>query len=356
MKIITGISNAASENEIKAYVDAGVDEFFLGYIPKEWSNTYGWEISCNRREISYYHYTIYKELSNVIKIIHSLNKKVFVTFNAHEYNNKQIQLLIKIINSIDNLPVDAYIISSLALMLMIRKSGIKTPVNISIGGGCNTFEAIKFYVENIENIGRIILPRKLTIREIEELSSKANENNIRLEAFGLSDPCHFNDEYCFSWHGGMQPSLCQSPLYQNKQFAPIIVSYNWKKEIESEGINSLFQRQSNVNRKVDELIKRYNQKYPDYIKQKEDSIDKMHLINRIGKCGLCAFIKFRQFGIEAVKLPLRGHHIAGNLELIKVTRQVINKKDANIQFCQSLLKAPGFCSGLNCYYNYPYNN
>ncbi len=33
MKIIAGISNTINENEIKAYIDAGVDEFFVGYIP-----------------------------------------------------------------------------------------------------------------------------------------------------------------------------------------------------------------------------------------------------------------------------------------------------------------------------------
>jgi len=356
MKIISGISNVTSGNEIKAYIDAGVDEFFIGYIPEEWSNMYGWEVSCNRREISYYHYTKHDELNNVVNMIHNFGKKVFLTFNAHEYNKKQIQLLLKIIESINDIPIDAYIISNLALMLIFRELGIKTPINISIGGGCNTFEAILFYIENIENIGRIILPRKLTILEIEDITNKANERNIKLEAFGLSDPCYFNDEYCFTWHGAMQPSLCQSPFYQNKQFTPIIASQVWKKDIQSNDINLFFRRQNNVYKKVDYLKKRYNQKYPVYIKKREDSIDKMHLINRIGKCGLCAFEKFKQFGIEAIKLPLRGHHISGNLELIKITKQVIDKKDANPHFCQSLLKAPGFCSGLNCFYNYPYNN
>lgn len=35
MKIIKGISNVSREDDIKAYIDAGTDKFFIGYIPEE---------------------------------------------------------------------------------------------------------------------------------------------------------------------------------------------------------------------------------------------------------------------------------------------------------------------------------
>lgn len=356
MKIIAGISNAQTEEELKAYIDAGVDEFFVGYVPKEWSDVYGWEVSCNRREHSGYHYFTRESLAEVVQILHKYDKKVFLTLNAHEYNQKQLDLLLKIINDIDDIPLDAFIISNLALMLTLRKKGIDKTINISIGSGCNTFESILFYHENIPNIGRFILPRKVTMKEIEDISVKSREEGIKLEAFGMSDPCHFNDEYCFTWHGSMQPSLCQSPMYEHKKISPIVTGANWKQEMSKFTLHEYYKKKTVVENKIKELKTSYNHKHPHYTTEKKDTLDNIVLLNRLGKCGVCAFEKFKDFGIDAVKLPLRGHHMEGNLALIKLTRQVIDKKNATPDYCRALLKAPLFCSGMNCYYNYPYTN
>lgn len=354
MKIIAGISNAHSNEEIEAYVNAGVDEFFIGYVPKEWSDVYGWEVSCNRREHSNYHYHQRDQFEEVVNMIRARGKKVFLTLNAHEYNQKQLDLLLKILQNISDIPVDSFIVSNLALMLKMRKTGIETPINISIGSGCNTWESILFYTENIENIGRIILPRKVTIQEAEAIANKAKEKNIKLEVFGMSDPCHFNDEYCFTWHGSMQPSLCQSPLYLHKKLNPIVTNSNWKKELAENNIVEYAKRQRDILHKIEEMQKKYNLRYPHYTEKRADSLENFELVNLIGKCGICAFNKFKAMGIDAVKLPLRGHHMKGNLMLVKLARTVLEKNNATPDFCKNLLKSPMYCNGLNCYYNYPY--
>ena len=64
--------------------------------------------------------------------------------------------------------------------------------------------------------------------------------------------------------------------------------------------------------------------------------------------------KFKAWGIEAVKLPLRGQNHRGNLAIVDLAKKVINESNASPQFCQKLMGSPNFCSGSNCYYNYPY--
>jgi len=103
---------------------------------------------------------------------------------------------------------DGFIVSNIGILLELRKHGFENEINISIGGGSNNIETLKFFHENFENTGRFILPRKLTMSEIETITGYASENNIRLEAFGMASYCVFNDEYCFTWHSSTNKNFC----------------------------------------------------------------------------------------------------------------------------------------------------
>ena len=355
LKIICGISNSTSEEDIKAYVEAGVDEFFIGYIPKEWSNVYGWEVSCNRREHSNYHYYDAEELEEVVNFIHKYHKKVFLTLNAHEYNNQQIKLILGILNDIRHIPIDAFIVSNIAMMLELRNNGFDIPMNISIGGGSNSFESIEFYESVVENIGRYVLPRKLTMKEIEDIAKKSAERNIKLEAFGMADPCIFNDEYCFTWHGASNKSFCQSPMYTHKEATPLVFDNTWKEDITNKDISYFFEKRFEKESKIKQQRFQYTSRKPK-VKHGPQEIKKLHILGKIDKCGLCAFQKFKEWGIEAIKLPLRGSHISTNLSLIELSKKIMQQPDATPKYCQKVLNSPNFCSGDNCFYNYPYSN
>lgn len=356
MKIITGLSRAITDEEIKAYVDAGIDEFFVGYVPAEWSNKFGYEVSCNRREYARSHYLELDKLEKAVNHIHNNKKKVILAVNAHEYNNTQLKLLVSIIKSIEYLNFDAFIISNIGLMLTLREMGISTPINLSIGGGANNFEAIKFYKNSISNIGRIVLPRLLTMKEIEIIAGKAKEENILLEAFGMAEPCTFNDEYCFNWHGARVPSMCQSAVYENKRVNAITDIKNWKKLISNNDLTTLYKEKYNAEIKIAELKQKHQNKAPKHDLKFNIDFQKQFVINYIIKCGLCAFNKFDQWGIDAIKLPLRGLGVDINSIIIKMVKTVISKQNATPDFCKSLIGNPNFCNGSHCYYNYPYTN
>ncbi|MBN2522072.1 MAG: U32 family peptidase [Bacteroidales bacterium] len=353
MKIISGISNVHTLEEIEKYVQAGVDEFFIGYVPQEWSNVYGFEISCNRREHSKYQYHTLSELENVVRCIHDSGRKVFLTFNAHEYNYQQYILVQKILKSIDHIPFDAFILSNIGLMLELRSAGFSKPFNLSIGAGNSTVEALKFYLNNIDNIYRFILPRKFTVSELEEITGFAREKSIRLEAFLLGDPCHFSDEYCFTWHGAKNLSLCNSPMYLNKKINPLGFDENWKESIFSEPLSKYYETYATILNRVEHRHSQNTANKQTKATGKEE-FKKLHILNRMSKCGLCMIQKFKEWGLDAVKLPLRGYSIDTNLQVIGLVRKIIETQNATPQICRQLLNSPSFCSGDNCYYNYPY--
>jgi U32 family peptidase len=352
MKIIAGISNANSEQEIKTYVEAGVNEFFIGYIPKTWSDKYGWEISCNRRQNPKAQYKSVEELANVVNIIHKLGCKAFLTLNEHEYNNELIELVHGLVKDVEAIGFDAYIISNLALMIDLRKKGIKRPFNISIGGACNNFEAVKFYYNNVPNIGRVILPRKVTISEVEKITDGARKLNISVETFGMSSPCDFSDEYCFSWHCGHLPTFCKSPMYKHRFDRPITSKKDWKKEFNNLTLEDYLNRKFQIEKTVEKLISDYE---TEKSKRKTDSnISRAEFLNvTMDTCGFCAFQKFKDFGVDAIKIALRGLSYNG-LEMIKLARKVIDQNNATPGFCQGLIGSSLFCNGDNCYFDFPY--
>lgn len=354
MRIITGISNAHNAEEIEAYVKAGVDEFFVGYIPKEWSDEYGWELSSNRRETSNYQYRNKEDLSTLVDHIHSQKKKVFLTLNAHEYNSRQTSLLIKILKEIEDVEIDGFIVSNIGLILELQKNGFEQEINISIGGGSNNIETLRFFKENFDNIGRFILPRKLTIDEIERIAGYAAENNIRLEAFGMAAYCVFNDEFCFTWHGSSNKCFCQSAMYEFRETRPLLFDHDWKNVVAGNDVSQYYAKRAKLQSEINSSRKLYLKQNP----KKNPSAHEMtvlHVLANLNKCGLCVFQKFKEWGIEAVKLPLRGQSPRGNLAIVNLARKTIEEKNANPQFCQNLMDSPNFCSGSNCYYDYPYS-
>ncbi len=353
MKIIAGISNAHNPEEIKKYVKAGVGEFFVGYVPKEWSDEYGWELSNNRRETANYQYRTREDLANVVDLIHQNNCKVYLTVNAHEYNTRQTKLLIKILNSIRNIEFDAFIVSNVGILLELQKNGFEIDMNISIGGGSNNIETLKFFLDNFRNIGRFILPRKLTVGEIEIIAKYALENKVRLEIFGMDPYCVFNDEYCFTWHGPAKRSFCQSAMFEFRSAKPLLFDSKWKNSVFNEPISSFYRKQTEVINEINMSREAYYSKRntPNLGK---NEINKLYFLARLKKCGLCAFQKFKEWGIEAVKLPLRGQDFIGNIAVIELSKKVIDEENAIPEYCKSIMQSPRFCSGISCYYDYPY--
>ena len=64
--------------------------------------------------------------------------------------------------------------------------------------------------------------------------------------------------------------------------------------------------------------------------------------------------KFKEWNFEAVKLPLRGQDFKGNIAIIQLAKKVIDEPNPTPKYCQDLMGSPNFCSGSNCYYDYPY--
>lgn len=344
MNISLGISPSDSAF-IQSYINAGVNEFFVGYIDKRWINTFGWEVSLNRRQWPGASYSNLKELQEIVNLIHKNNKKIFLTINEHDYSEKEVNLILKMIKEIKPIPIDAFIISSLSLMTKLRNVGIDTPFHISIGGGCNNIEAIKFYKNNISNITRYILPRKLTIEEITLIAQQSQIEKVELEAFIMRESCVWNDEYCFSWHSKNCKKLC-SYVQKFSQIELIYPLVEWKKDLFSH---------RKVYKKFQQLAISANKEIQVFpTKLKPDSlVTKIFSNTPYHSCGLCVIPIFKKIGISTIKIPGRGNLI--DINYLKLVKTILDKVGATPKYCQNLLGIKELCYGQNCYYNFPFN-
>ena len=208
--LITPINHLSTAENLQEFINDGVDEFYMGYMPKEWYQTYGWEISTNRRFFPVIPHIIEPaRAKNLISFIHEKKKKIFLALNEHYYTEKQYSLLFKIIDLFEDLGIDGYIISDLALILAMRHRGITSDIHLSTCAGCYNLSAISFYRQF--GISRFTLPRKLSINEIVYFLDNTPDE-VRFEVFLMGEWCKFGDAFCFSSHGFNREHFCSTPF------------------------------------------------------------------------------------------------------------------------------------------------
>jgi len=188
MKIKSPLVN---KKEVKPLCEAGADELFCGIEPYDWRRKY--KDFCINQRSSGANFTKLTELEKAISIAHRYKVKVHVAINAFFYLQEQYQMLREIIRDILNVGADGIIFAEPTLLLDIGKDLLK-PKDVVIG--CDAVilnsAAVGFY----KRLGatRVVLPRAMTIQEIEELVKSGH--SMEYEAFIIHDLCFFEDGFC----------------------------------------------------------------------------------------------------------------------------------------------------------------
>ena len=121
--------------------------------------------------------TTIEELADCVKLARSLNKKIYLTLNAflHEYDKNKLKDYLK---AISNIGIDAFIISDLGILEIIKEIIPSANIHISTQASVTNSYSCKVY----EHLGasRIILARELSLDEIKEIR---DNTDLELETF-----------------------------------------------------------------------------------------------------------------------------------------------------------------------------
>jgi putative protease len=193
MKILAPVN---SPKEVEKIIQAGADEIYCGILPDNWKEKFTNIASSNRREWQAANLTNFCELQEVVDIAHSNNTPVYLALNAL-YTGKQYPLVFEQVEKSRKINIDALIVADLGLLLSLKKEKIGLDIHISTGGTTFNSETAKFYEEL--GASRIVLPRHLTIEEIEQIVKSCP--SLKFEVFILNSGCKNIDGFCTFQHG-----------------------------------------------------------------------------------------------------------------------------------------------------------
>lgn len=312
MKIIAGLG---SIDDYDAYVDAGADELFIGYVPYEWLIKYEQTMPLNRREVSFANVNIgsYSELEILAEKVQRRGVPVSIAFNGLNYSPQSYMTIINIIRECINLEMRDIIVADIGLLVHIRENDLCDKVNIHISGEFGRMNLYEIKALQDFNIKRIIYPRGTNIEDIATMSDAFKE--LEHEAFFLNEKCHFEGAYCNSLHCDELVPMCRMPY----------VISTLTDSLDSDDIDS-----------------------------HDDNIDSLEGKIGFDGCGLCALKLLESSNVTHLKIVGRGAVFEDMIRSISTARkavelsQNIKDEDTYKDYIKNQLMQ-GKC-GQNCYY------
>lgn len=125
-----------------------------------------------------------ENLKSAVDIAHSLNKKIYVTFNIFAYDD-DIEKLYSNIEVVKDAKPDAIIVSDFGILNIIKKELSNIDIHISTQTNTLNSEAVKFYRDL--GASRVILARELSFEQIKKI--RKNVSDIELEIFVHGAQC-----------------------------------------------------------------------------------------------------------------------------------------------------------------------
>ncbi|HEX8012025.1 MAG TPA: U32 family peptidase [Casimicrobiaceae bacterium] len=189
MKVLAPLRNA---EEVRPLCDAGAGEFYCGHAPPDWEERFG-HASVHRRNARSAGVPSLAELSRIVSLAGP--RPVFAALNAPSYPSGAVPRLVEFGRMLlHEVGVSALIVAEWELTLALCDEGLAPRLHISSLACCRNPGAAAFYRDL--GVARVILPRHLTLPEIEAIASAG----LECEVFALNDGCAFEEGTCATTH------------------------------------------------------------------------------------------------------------------------------------------------------------
>lgn len=117
------------------------------------------------------------DIKEAVLFAHQLNKKVYVTVNI-VFHDKDLVGVKEYLKNLDDIGVDAIIVSDVVVMDLWRKLKLKMELHVSTQASSLNYEAVNFYKEL--GATRVVLAREASKEDIKRIKK---ETGIELECF-----------------------------------------------------------------------------------------------------------------------------------------------------------------------------
>jgi len=277
MRIISPVDQS---NEAVALFEAGAHELYGGYVPTAWLERFGLLASINQRTFAGAQIDSYEGLCQVVKVCRERNGEFALTLNSPFYSDTQLPLLIDYVAEAVRAGVTSVILADLGLLRTLRLQFPELVYHASTLAHLGNSAAIRFYQR--QGIGRVILPRHLTLTEMARIRAEIPE--LPFDAFLLVGKCPNTEGLC-SFHHSSPDKIwpCEIP-YRIEPLADSAATH----------LAAVIERQASWSRS-----------------------------NRRHGCGLCAIPHLIRAGFDGVKLVGRGAPLQRKLANLTAAREFI---------------------------------
>jgi len=285
MKILSPLSRVS---EVKPLIDAGAQEFYCGVVTEDWEKRFSYIASINLRHDRVANFLSYEQLSQAVDIASKEKVPIFCVFNATFFSEKQLPIVLKQVDQAVEAGASKIIASDIGLISQLKETGFSTEVALSTGNPAFNSASLEFFKSF--GIGRIVLPRHLTVDEILDLAKSAASLGIELEAFVMNAICPYIDGLCTLQHFGKSPEFIKpNELVCRMQFDVEAIS----------SCNETKKRAAAAKAGI------WHNTLPE-------------------SCGLCALPFFKEAGINSLKIAGRGNSQEQKEADVKALKEAIS--------------------------------
>lgn len=333
MKVLAPIN---SYDELEMLAESGAEEFYCGVTPREWMERYTGAIWLNRRSPNGGSLQSVSDLKRLVDGAHRLEIPIFITLNAPYYAPDQLAWVMELARRLDGeIGVDAFIVADVNLLMELSRANLNAELHVSSVAATLNVEAIRFLLQFGPD--RIILPRSVTIGEIEQIVAGCGEQ-IEIEVFILNDGCAFEEGFCSTTHHHSVGAFCTSLSGMDVEF-----------EAASElGLSR--RRLARLSKNLADY-----REWIWYVNGNGCGATPAGL--PYGPCGLCAIPDFFRIGVASLKIVGREASPFKKLASVRMVRDIVDRvrggaaKLVAIERAKSLRREPEHCdSGYMCYY------
>ncbi|ETR68198.1 MAG: protease [Candidatus Magnetoglobus multicellularis str. Araruama] len=131
------------------------------------------------------------DVNNAMTYLRKYNKKGYVTLNIYPWSHEYDALLTSA-RQLEDIGVDAFIVSDLGVIWTLKNNGLQTPIHISTQANTLSYQTVLAYA----NLGakRVNLARELSLEQIGIIQSQIKNYKIETEVF-------IHGAVCFSYSG-----------------------------------------------------------------------------------------------------------------------------------------------------------
>ncbi len=190
------LSPVDSPAEAARLASLGARELYGGYLDPDWERRFTLAASANRRSFPEAQIRGETQLRGVVRACHREGASFLLTANSPFYTAEQFGPLLDTVAMAVDAGVDGIIAADIGLILEARRRWPGVPVHLSSLAEVTNGEAAAFYGDL--GVGRITLPRHLSLREIEGIVT--GSPGVEFDVFVLYGQCPNAEGFCTFSH------------------------------------------------------------------------------------------------------------------------------------------------------------